>query len=375
MKYDLDYLEKMWNTVVLYYELKTYNPNDGAYIQNKYPLWHDVLEQINSQREKLGKKEIATARKEAAKKGKYNLDISESEENTQIDYYAFNKEIELYDKDISILKKYIPHQIIPYILKSFSGEIPYNELKQYYKQLRNSAHRNLIENTILSSTTYVPEKEKFGAKHIQITLDAFDIKQAEVDNKIGEYKISKLLSKNKLTQNVNINTLEQCANAINSILNERYENVNIEDSILKENYEDSKISEIEFEYIFNDKESPVPHSFSFYKKHPITVDDLAYGRIEYMKDDKYQKYSHDWWLAKSYKDLNLLERKMIYNVIYELYYIEWQMRVKQEYRKFVESIPNYDIANIDFSSPLSPNKSIFKIKLNQLLNDTPDTSK
>ncbi len=336
-EYDIYYFSKMWKVVVSYNQYQNYKKTNAF---EPYKRAGVILESFNS----ISDIEI-------------NATLYESK------YESVNKKSKLTKEIWRDIKNYLTEDAYDLVLKPYYHLYNEKHFLKAYALLQDSCNKEIIESLIISNTDSFTINQLYCAKNIQLTLDAFGIAQSEVDKKINIQSndekaqtspVAKLLYKE--TRDVNFSTLEAIAKAVNEILENKRRN---DDSctILKKDYFDTVFSDIQYCYKNNvDSQMPKP-TYEFYKSenHPITLQDLERGRMVYVgtdKDilDKYSKYENDF-LAQRYKAMKPLERKMIFDFIYELVYCEYKKLLLKEEISFLEQlgVSNEKIKSFNFS--------------------------
>lgn len=336
-EYDIYYFSKMWKIIVSYKQYLNYKKTNAFETYTSVSVILKDLDPI--------------------------MDIKIESFPNEEKYLSLNKKVKLTKNICDHIENILEEDAYNLILKPVYYNYNEKNFLDAYVLLQDSCDKEIIENLIMFYTDSYTVRKMYCAKNIQLTIDAFGITQSEVDKKISEKKapVAKLLYKD--TREVNINTLEAVAKAINIILQEIGKNNESSYPILKEGYFDSIFTEIQ---IFNDNKTVFEISaptYEFYKSenHPITLQDLEKGRIKYDGNDKdilykYNKYDNDI-LAQRYKAMKPLERKMIFDFIYVLLYCEYKKYLLKEERLFLKrlKVSEEKIDSLDLSKqPLTP---------------------
>lgn len=314
--YDIQYLERMWQIVIPYYNLKLWTQGKSV---NVYQNFSTLYQQM---KKRLGLDYIATA--------------------------TLTNEDYKYIKNAVNEKEY--HTYLPFLLK------PINPLKKEdflnaYSLLKNKHHKEIVENIIktqngnyanINSEEYVP----FHTKNIKIILDAFDITVAELDRQVFEessiqttegktepdkHMVSKIINK-RTHEIMDERKLQVIATSINKIIEKKYRESNVR--ILKEDYYDDSFRWVN---LFTSQSfSYEKETYEFYKDYPILTEDIEKSRILYSgEDNKYYAFEMDW-LTQAFKKLDKSQKKIIIDLIYEFLYEEYKIFLKKLIQNILE---------------------------------------
>lgn len=329
--YDIQYLGKMWQIIIPYFNLKlwTQGKSVSAY-PNFLPLYHQMQKRI-------GYDYIATATL------------------TKDDYRYIEK---------AFIEDKAYHTCLSYLLKPISP-LKKAAFLDSYSLLQSKQHKEIVENIItvniktqnsnyenINSERHVT----FHTKNIKIILDAFDITIPELDRQVfeersaqtteGEKKpdnrmVSKIISK-RTHEIMNESKLQSMATAINKIIEKKYTESN--DRILKKDYYDDSFR---WHDIFTTQSHKYEkETYGFYKEYPITIENFEESRILYCgSDNRYYEFEIDW-LTSMFQDLNKSQKKMAIDIIYEFLYEEYKVLLRKLIQNILEkhgvSIKEYE---------------------------------
>lgn len=303
-KYEYNYFEKMWN---IFQCIKCFKAYEHGKLVSR-DLCSSFLDELNIPVKNLGYFEV-----------KEDLIFEK----------AMNK---IFGFDC---QKYLLKRIDDYESETFSKS---------FHLLCFPYHKQIIENLIIYSTPHLNDyKKKSVGINLQITLDAFNIKQAELDRKLGQNgAAAKLL--NKGTANPRKEKVEDIVQALNTLIGEKLveqsDNISAENfTPLSEAYYDQSLPEIRLAWILDDKNIPF---YQYYENHLFSADDLYYGRISYKGKDKDYSNLEEKWLEQRYQKLRPEEKRLIYNTIYELIWSEWERQLQNLYKKFIKKNSLFD---------------------------------
>lgn len=352
MQYDFSYFYRMWDVIR---PLK----NLSVYLKSQKNIdigtANGLLDDINNSREKRADEE----KRQQRKKGKKEIELTVSEENIHLDFSLLDiSVITLYENDKRVIKKRVGESYTNLLLKPIPDRYTIDDFISAYSLLKSSISTEIVKNIIQSSLT----KEEIDninfanvSKNLKIIFEIFDDKNNNTskDKKVkNNLKISidkalyerlgkkGILSKilTKSTCEVNSTTVKMIADELNSILSTK-------PLELKSGYIDSKRYEAELNELFENV-NYAESSMNYYRDFPITENDLYYGRFKKVDDNSSESRS----LALCYKKLKPLERKMIYNLIYELLYYDYNLLLNSRRKQFMHNMP--DINKKEINSPL-----------------------
>ena len=328
--YDIQYLGKMWQIIIPYFNLKlwTQGKSVSAY-PNFLPLYHQMQKRI-------GYDYIATATL------------------TKDDYRYIKK---------AFIEEKVYNTCLSYLLKPISP-LKKTAFPDSYSLLQSKQHKEIVENIITANiktqnSNYENINSErhvtFHTKNIRIILDAFGITVAELDKKIWELEaknnsanqspnkhiVSKII--NKGTHEImNVSKLQSIATAMNKIIEEKYSKT--DGGILNEHYYDESFRWINI--FAPQKHKYEKETYRFYKEYPITIENFEESRILYCgSDNRYYEFEIDW-LTLMFQDLNKSQKKMAIDIIYEFLYEEYKVLLRKLIQNILEkhgvSIKEYE---------------------------------
>lgn len=341
MIYDISYFRKMWKLVN---SIISFSSNETSSATNRDTTsLYELFSQITSSREKKAEEE----KKAQRRKGKAENELTISKEN-QIINFSHVSEAELYEPDILLIKKYVGKVYSKLLLKPIPDKHNTQNFCTAYSLLKLEKDKTLVNTLIresLSEDDITAIVDINVSKNLKTIFDILSISPSDMD-KVLEIHLNKkgITAKflSKKSRDVGYTTLEYIAQELTS----RFINTNTLE--LKNGYIDSKRSNAEMDIIF-DKIDHTKSCKEYYETYPITPDDLMYGRFR--KVDDAESDSELEILSLYYKKLKPLERKMIYNLIYELTYNEYKIALERYRNQFKKNLPEID--NKEIHSPVN----------------------
>lgn len=311
--YDYFYLEKMWNVVRSIHEFNYFNNNKKSPC---IPTWYSVINEINNMSIRKNKPRLKTP-------------------------HGIKDTVELSDREKNVFLKYLKNKKITIHFKPIKYTYSDKDFFTAYSMLKKESHKEIIINLLDISLEKEIENNFNFARNLQVTLDAFDITQAELDKEVNlEHAVAKLL--NKGTRDVKKNA-PIIIDKLNYLILQKISNS--KDVVFpKDGYTDDMFSQKAMNDALNDVCEDELAIDKFYEEYPFKNEDLQKGRITYdytSKEltEKYLRLELDTQCEK-FKTLKTAEKKMIYNLIYELKYYEYKYTLQNLHFNFKKGLPN-----------------------------------